>query len=137
MAVWKAYSFGTSGRDRILHRMPIVIGAAMLALAAYAAQAQGIKKETLTQDPNVTRSLEPGSTPQGTRSPDPVDNSGSKDDAASAMKRLRENPVNVEGQQVERQTREGGQPQQEESSQDVENRAAVPDATEPTETKGK
>ena len=95
--------------------MPIVVEAPpLLALAAYAAQAQGIKKETLTEDPNVTRSLEPGSTPQGTRSPDPVDNSGSKDDAATALKRLRENPVNVEGQQVERQTREGGQPQQEE-----------------------
>jgi hypothetical protein len=117
--------------------MPIAVGAAMLALAAYAAQAQGIKKETLTEDPNVTRSLEPGSTPQGTRSPDPVDNSGSKDDAAADLKKLREKPVNVEGQQVERQTREGGQPQQEESAQDVENRAGVPDANEPTETKGK
>ena len=104
------------------------MGAAMLALAAYAAQAQGIKKETLTEDPNVTRSLEPGSTPQGTRSPDPVDNSGSKDDAATALKKLREKPVNVEGRQVERQTREGGQPQAEESAQDVENRAGVPDA---------
>ncbi len=114
-----------------------MVGAAMLALAAYAAQAQGIKKETLTEDPNVTRSLEPGSTPQGTRSPDPVDNSGSKDDAAAALKKLREKPVNVEGQQVERQTREGGQPQQEELAQDVENRAGVPDANEPTETKGK
>jgi hypothetical protein len=120
-----------------LNRMPIIMGAAMLALAAYAAQAQGIKKETLTEDPNVTRSLEPGSTPQGTRSPDPVDNSGSKDDAATDLKKLREKPVNVEGQQVERQTREGGQPQQEESAQDVENRAGVPDANEPTETKGK
>jgi hypothetical protein len=120
-----------------LHRMPIAVGAAMLALAAYAAQAQGIKKETLTEDPNVTRSLEPGSTPQGTRSPDPVDNSGSKDDAATDLKKLREKPVNVEGQQVERQTREGGQPQQEESAQDVDNRAGVPDANEPTETKGK
>jgi hypothetical protein len=117
--------------------MPIVVGAAMLALTAYAAQAQGIKKETLTEDPNVTRSLEPGSTPQGTRSPDPVDASGNKNDADAALKELRENPVNVEGQQVERQTREGGQPQQEESAQDVENRAGVPDANEPTETKGK
>jgi hypothetical protein len=117
--------------------MPIIMGAAMLALVAYAAQAQGIKKETLTEDPNVTRSLEPGSTPQGTRSPDPVDNSGSQDDAAAALKELRENPVNVEGQQIDRQTREGGQPQQEESAQDMENRAGVPDANEPTETKGK
>jgi hypothetical protein len=117
--------------------MPIVAGATMLALAACAAQAEGIKKETLTEDPNVTRSLEPGSTPQGTRSPDPIDNSGNKDDAAAALKQLRENPVNVEGQQVERQTREGGQPQREESAQDVENRAGVPDANEPSETKGK
>jgi hypothetical protein len=117
--------------------MPIVVGAAMLTLAAYAAQAQGIKKETLTEDPNVTRSLEPGSTPQGTRSPDPVDASGNKDNAASALKKLRENPVGVNGEQVDRQTREGGQPQQEESSQDVENRAGVPDANEPAETKGK
>ena len=117
--------------------MPIAVAAAMLTLAAYAAQAQGIKKETLTEDPNVTRSLEPGSTPQGTRSPDPVDASGNKDDAAAALKELRENPVNVEGQQVDRQTREGGQPQQEESAQDMENRAPVPDANEPAETKGK
>jgi hypothetical protein len=130
MADWKTTREGTN----ILHRMPIVMGAAMLAVAAYAAQAQGIKKETLTQDPNVTRSLEPGSTPQGTRSPDPVDTN--KDDAAAALKRLREKPVNVEGQQVDRQTREGGQPQQEESAQDVENRANVPDANEPAE-KGK
>jgi hypothetical protein len=137
MAVWKAYSLGLREGINILHRMPIALGAAILALAAYAAQAQGIKKETLTEDPNVTRSLEPGSTPQGTRSPDPVDNSGSKDDAAADLKKLREKPVNVEGQQVERQTREGGQPQQEESAQDVENRAGVPDANEPTETKGK
>ncbi len=137
MAVWKAYSFSNREGTSILHRMPIVVGAAMLALAAYAAQAQGIKKETLTEDPNVTRSLEPGSTPQGTRSPDPVDNSGSQDDAASALKKLRENPVDVNGQQVDRQTRESGQPQQEESAQDVENRAGVPDANEPTETKGK
>ena len=64
-----------------------------------------------------------------------MDNSGSKDDAASALKQLREKPVNVDGQQVERQTREGGQPQQEESAQDVENRAGVPDANEPTETR--
>jgi hypothetical protein len=137
MTVWKAYSLGLREGINILHRMPIALGAAILALAAYAAQAQGIKKETLTEDPNVTRSLEPGSTPQGTRSPDPVDNSGSKDDAAADLKKLREKPVNVEGQQVERQTREGGQPQQEESAQDVENRAGVPDANEPTETKGK
>ena len=137
MAIWKAYSLGLREGINILHRMPIALGAAILALAAYAAQAQGIKKETLTEDPNVTRSLEPGSTPQGTRSPDPVDNSGSKDDAAADLKKLREKPVNVEGQQVERQTREGGQPQQEESAQDVENRAGVPDANEPTETKGK
>ena len=41
------------------------------------------------------------------------------------------------GQQVERQTREGGQPQQEESAQDMENRAPVPDANEPDGTKGK
>jgi hypothetical protein len=127
----------TEGKGSILHRIPIAIGAAMLAVAAYAAQAQGIKKETLTEDPNVTRSLEPGSTPQGTRSPDPVDNSGSQDDAASAMKNLRENPVNVEGHQVERQTREGGQPQPEESAKDVEDRAGVPDANEPAGTKGK
>ena len=120
-----------------MHRMPIAIGAAMLALAAYAAQAQGIKKETLTEDPNVVRSLEPGSTPQGTRSPDPADNSGNKDDAASALKNLRENPVDVNGQKVERETREGGQPQPEESAKDVEDRAGVPDANEPTETKGK
>jgi hypothetical protein len=66
-----------------------------------------------------------------------VDNSGSQDDAASALKKLRENPVDVNGQQVDRQTRESGQPQQEESAQDVENRAGVPDANEPTETKGK
>jgi hypothetical protein len=117
--------------------MPIIMGAAMLALAAYAAQAQGIKKETLTEDPNVTRSLEPGSTPQGTRSPKPMDNSGSKDDAATDLRQLREKPVNVEGQPVERQTRESGQPQQEESAQDVENRAGVPDANEPAGTKGK
>jgi hypothetical protein len=127
MADWKTTREGTN----ILHRMPIVMGAAMLAVAAYAAQAQGIKKETLTEDPNVTRSLEPGSTPQGTRSPDPVDTS--KDDAAAALKQLREKPVNVEGQQVDRQTREGGQPQPEESAQDMENRAGVPDANEPAE----
>jgi hypothetical protein len=137
MAVWKAYSLGLGEGTSTLHRIPIVVGAAMLTLAAYAAQAQGIKKETLTEDPNVTRSLEPGSEPQGTRSPDPVDNSGSKDDAASALKKLRENPVNVEGKQINRQTREGGQPQQEESAQDVENRAGVPDANEPTETRDK
>jgi hypothetical protein len=113
--------------------MPIVMGAAMLTVAAYAAQAQGIKKETLTEDPNVTRSLEPGSTPQGTRSPDPIDNSNNKNDAEAALKQLREKPVNVEGQQVDRQTREGGQAQPEESAQDVENRAGVPDANEPTE----
>jgi hypothetical protein len=128
---------GNSKGSRILHRMPIAIGAAMLVLAAYAAQAQGIKKETLTEDPNVVRSLEPGSTPQGTRSPDPVDNSGSQDDAASALKNLRENPVGINGQQVERETREGGQPQPEESAKDVEDRAGVPDANEPEGTKGK
>jgi hypothetical protein len=53
------------------------------------------------------------------------------------MKNLRENPVNVEGQQVERQTREGGQPQAEESAKDVEDRAGVPDANDPEGTKGK
>ena len=120
-----------------MHRLPIVIGAAMLALAAYAAQAQGIKKETLTEDPNVTRSLEPGSTPQGTRSPDPIDNSNNQDDAASQLKTLRENPVGINGKQVERQTREGGQPQAEEAAKDVEDRAAVPDANNPEGTKGK
>jgi hypothetical protein len=80
-----------------LHRIPIAVGAAMLALAAYAAQAQGIKKETLTEDPNVTRSLEPGSTPQGTRSPDPIDNSGNKNDAASALKQLRQRVARMGG----------------------------------------
>ena len=41
-------------------------------------------------------------------------------------------------EQVERQTREGGQPQQEELSQDVENRAGVPDVElKPAGTKGK
>lgn len=120
------------GRINILHVKPIILGAALLAIAAVSAEAQGIKKETLTEDPNVTRSLEPGSTPQGTRSPD-VNEKRNEDNGEiqGAMDRLRANPTDVQGNQVQRENRDGGQPRVEESAQDKENRAGVPDANEP------
>ncbi|EWY39887.1 hypothetical protein N825_04090 [Skermanella stibiiresistens SB22] len=123
---------GEFERINILHVMPIMVGAVMLAVAAASAGAQGIKKETLTEDPAVTRSLEPGSTPQGTRSPDPIgENNGDK--VRNAVDQLRKNPTNVQGNDVARETRQGGQSRPEESEQDVEDRAKVPDANEPTE----
>jgi hypothetical protein len=119
-------------RINILHVMPIMVGAVMLAVAAASAGAQGIKKETLTEDPAVTRSLEPGSTPQGTRSPDPIDRNN-EEEVRGALNRLRDNPTDVQGNGVARETRQGGQPQSEESEQDVEDRAKVPEANEPSE----
>ncbi|WP_158046055.1 hypothetical protein [Skermanella pratensis] len=115
-----------------MHAKPIILGAALLAMAAVSAGAQGIKKETLTEDPNVTRSLEPGSTPQGTRSPDPNQKQNENPaEIRGTVDRLRENPTDIQGNDVKRETRDSGQPQAEETAQDKENRAGVPDANEP------
>ena len=123
---------GKVGRITILHVKPIILGAALLAVAAASAGAQGIKKETLTEDPSVTRSLEPDSTPQGTRSPD-VNEKRNENPAEirGTVDRLRENPTDVQGNHVKRETRDGGQPQAEETAQEKENRAGVPDANQP------
>lgn len=117
-----------------MHAKLIILGAALLTVAAVSAGAQGIKKETLTDDPNVTRSLEPGSTPQGTRSPG-VNEKRNEDNGEiqGTMDRLRANPTDVQGNQVQRETRDSGQPQGEESEQNKEDRAGVPDANQPEE----
>jgi hypothetical protein len=119
-------------RTNDLNAIPTIVGAALLTLAAASAGAQQTK-EMLTHDPNVLQSLEPNPAPQGTRSPDTIDRTDDESGLQDALDHLKNDPVDVQGHDVERQSRPGGQPRPEESAQDVEQRAKVPDADEPGE----
>lgn len=118
---------------RHLNAIPIILGSALLALAAAPAGAQ-VAKEMLTNDPGVVRSLEPNPAPQGTRSPDTIDETDEESGLQGALEHLKEDPVDVEGNDVERRSRDSSQPPQPpESPESMEDRADVPDANEPGE----
>ena len=102
-----------------MHAIPIIAGAALLAMTAVSAGAQEIK-ETLTQDPEVVRSLEPSPTPQGTRSPDPIDTTDDESGLQGALDRLENNSVSVQGRDLERQTQDSGQAQSAQSTGSLE-----------------
>jgi hypothetical protein len=119
-------------RTNALNAIPTIVGAALLTLAAASAGAQQTK-EMLTHDPDVVQSLEPNPAPQGTRSPDTIDRTDDESGLQEALDHLKNDPVDVQGHEVERQTRPGGLPLPEESAQDVERHAKVPDANQPRE----
>lgn len=107
----------------------------MLSTVAFPAHAQGIKKETLTEDPAVVESLEPPSSPEGTRSPKVLDadQDADQNDVNEALDQAKRTATDVEGRPVEKQTREGGDSTPEEPGNGPEKRARVPDANEPHE----
>lgn len=116
-----------------MHAIPIILGSALLALAAVSAGAQGTK-ERLTNDPGVVRTLEPNPAPQGTRSPDTIDETDEESGLQGALERLKEDPVDVQGNDVERRSRGSSQPPQPpESAESIEERAKVPDTNQPGE----
>ncbi|WP_158045247.1 hypothetical protein [Skermanella pratensis] len=80
------------------------------------------------------RSLEPNPTPQGTRSPDTIDETDEESGLQGAIERLKEDPVDVQGRDVERRSRDSSEPPQPpESAESIEDRAKVPDANQPGE----